>query len=65
MVMASLKTNKSFSKRLRVTRRGKVLRRKPGQDHFLAKESRRKQLARKGWENFPISKKDLSQRIPY
>lgn len=33
-----MKTNKSYAKRIRVTRRGKVLARKPGQDHFNAKE---------------------------
>ncbi|MBX4211117.1 50S ribosomal protein L35, partial [Candidatus Parcubacteria bacterium] len=34
-----MKTNKSFSKRLRVTRNGKIVARKPGQNHFNAKES--------------------------
>lgn len=33
-----MKTNKSFSKRIRVTRTGKLVVRKPGQDHFNAKE---------------------------
>ncbi len=33
-----MKTNKSYAKRLRVTRTGKVLARKPGQNHFNAKE---------------------------
>lgn len=33
-----MKTNKSFTKRMRVTRTGKILARKPGQDHFNAKE---------------------------
>ena len=33
-----MKTNKSFSKRIRVTRKGKLVVRKPGQDHFNAKE---------------------------
>lgn len=33
-----MKTNKSFTKRIRVTRTGKILARKPGQDHFNAKE---------------------------
>jgi ribosomal protein L35 len=33
-----MKTNKSFSKRLRVTRTGKILARKAGQNHFNAKE---------------------------
>lgn len=38
-----MKTNKSFSKRLRVTRRGKIIGRKAGQNHFNAKESGRSQ----------------------
>lgn len=33
-----MKTNKSFTKRVRVTRNGKILARKSGQDHFNAKE---------------------------
>lgn len=36
-----MKTNKSYAKRLRVTRRGKVIARRPGQNHFNAKESAR------------------------
>lgn len=34
-----MKTNKSFSKRIRVTRKGKLVARKPGQNHFNAKAS--------------------------
>ena len=33
-----MKTNKSFTKRIRVTRTGKLVARKSGQDHFNAKE---------------------------
>jgi ribosomal protein L35 len=42
--MSTEKTNKSFAKRLKVTRTGKVLARKPGFNHFNAKQSRSKQL---------------------
>ncbi len=42
-----MKTNKSFTKRLKVTRNGKILGRKAGQDHFNAKESRKSQLGKK------------------
>lgn len=42
-----MKTNKSFTKRLRVTRRGKIIGRKAGQNHFNSKESRRSQLSKK------------------
>jgi ribosomal protein L35 len=41
-----MKTNKSFTKRLRVTKNGKLLMRKAGQNHFNAKEGRRAQLAK-------------------
>jgi len=34
-----MKTNKSYSKRIRVTRNGKMIVRAKGQDHFNAKES--------------------------
>lgn len=34
-----MKTNKSYSKRLRVTKKGKVLARAPGHNHFNAKRS--------------------------
>ncbi len=40
-----MKTNKSFSKRLKVTRTGKIIARKPGKNHFNAKESRSKQMS--------------------
>ena len=33
-----MKTNKSYTKRIRVTRNGKLVVRKSGQDHFNAKE---------------------------
>lgn len=33
-----MKTNKSFAKRIRVTRNGVLIARKPGQNHFNAKE---------------------------
>jgi ribosomal protein L35 len=41
-----MKTNKSFSKRLRVTRTGKIVGRKAGQNHFNAKESSRTRMAK-------------------
>jgi ribosomal protein L35 len=58
----AIKTNKSYAKRLRVTKKGKVLSRKPGQNHFNAKESRRKtQLSKKRSAVFKISNKSKSQ----
>lgn len=34
-----MKNNKSFSKRLRVSKNGKIIARAPGQNHFNAKRS--------------------------
>lgn len=42
-----MKTNKSYTKRLKVTKNGKILMRKAGQNHFNAKEGRRGQLAKR------------------
>ena len=33
-----IKTTKSYTKRFKITRNGKILARKPGQNHFNAKE---------------------------
>jgi len=33
------KTNKSFLKRIKITGRGKIMKRRPGQNHFNAKNS--------------------------
>ena len=39
-----MKTNKSFTKRIKITRNGKLLARKPGKNHFNAKEKRSTQM---------------------
>lgn len=41
-----MKTNKSFTKRLRLTRTGKLVARKGGQDHFNARDSRKTRTAK-------------------
>ena len=60
-----MKTNKSFSKRLKVTKNGKILARKPGFNHFNAKQSRTKQLAGKRSANFVIKNKAKSHLMPF
>ena len=42
-----MKTNKSYTKRLRVTKRGKIIARAPGHNHFNAKESGTSQMRRR------------------
>ena len=60
----SIKTNKSYAKRLKVTRKGKVLSRRGGQNHFNAKERRRAQMNAKRLVPFQISKKMLGSYLP-
>ncbi len=59
------KTNKSFAKRLKITAKGKILRRKGGQIHFRAKSKRNKQLGQKKLKGFDISKKELGHFLPF
>jgi len=56
-----MKTNKSYNKRLKVTKKGKILARKSGQNHFNAKESKSKKLAKKNLVSFKISNKAASR----
>lgn len=63
--MATSKTTKSFTKRLKLTRTGKVLGRKAGFNHFNAKQSRVTQLAGKKPVPFVIKAKDKARFIPH
>ena len=49
-----MKTNKSFSKRIKVTRTGKLVSRKPGKNHFNAKEGRSSQMACNRSQQLPV-----------
>jgi ribosomal protein L35 len=51
------KTNKSYSKRVKVTKNGKVLVRKAGINHFNAKQTRSSQLKQKRAMTLSISAK--------
>jgi ribosomal protein L35 len=56
-----MKTNKSFAKRIKLTKNGKIKARKAGGNHFNAKESRNKQLKRKRSQDVVISNKDKNK----
>jgi len=56
-----MKTNKSYTKRLKVTKNGKLVGRKAGQNHFNAKENRRKQLGKKRSMSFVMTAKSKSR----
>lgn len=51
------KTNKSYAKRIKVTPKGKLLSRKPGQNHFNAKESGRSKLHKRGKQSIVLPSK--------
>jgi ribosomal protein L35 len=60
----STKTNKSFTKRLKITSTGKLKARKPGFNHLNAKQSRSTQLNGKVATNFKMTTKDSGRFMP-
>ncbi len=58
-----MKTNKSFAKRLKLTKNGKLIARKTGQNHFNSKESGRGQLAKKRGVTFIMNNKTRSRYL--
>lgn len=59
-----MKTNKSYKKRVRVTKNGKIIARKPGQNHFNAKESRSGRMKRARTQNISMSNKNRGRFLP-
>ena len=62
-----MKTNKSFQKRLKVTKKGKIIARVPGHNHFNAKESGtgRQRRRRAGHFLAPLTNTDKSRFLSY
>jgi len=56
-----MKTNKSYSKRLRVTKNGKIISRKAGQNHFNAKENRKTRTAKRRSTSLSMNALDRSR----
>lgn len=59
-----MKTNKSYTKRLKVTKNGKVIARKTGQNHFNAKRCGEKSLAVKSPTTLSMTSKAKSRFLP-
>lgn len=59
-----MKTNKSFTKRLRLTKNGKIVARRPGQNHFNAKESSSGRMARRRKVGLVMSTRDRRRFLP-
>jgi ribosomal protein L35 len=60
-----MKTNKSFTKRIKITKNGKMKTRQPGLNHFNAKESRASQLGKRKDNNFAMTNKSKSYLLPF
>ena len=56
-----MKTNKSYKKRLKLTKSGKILSRKQGQNHFNAKERRGQKSAKGRMSTVMMSNKSRSR----
>jgi len=59
-----MKTNKSYTKRLKVTKNGKIIARRPGQNHFNAKQTGQQRLARKRTQSLTLSKRITRRFLP-
>ena len=59
-----MKTNKSYSKRIRVTRNGKLVARKPGQDHYNALESGREKHQKGGMQRLAVTTAIMRRFLP-
>lgn len=60
-----MKTKKSVAKRVKITKSGKLMARKPGFNHFNAKQSRTKQLAGRKSKELVIKPKTRSYVLPF
>jgi ribosomal protein L35 len=58
-----MKTKKIFSKRMKVSKNGKITVRVPGQNHFNAKESSSGRMARKRKVALNLSKRVRAKEI--
>jgi len=59
-----MKTNKSFAKRLRVTKKGKVLARVAGHNHFNAKRSGKERQHKSRTRGMEFTSYDKSRFLP-
>ncbi len=57
----SIKTNKSFTKRIKVTKNGKLIARKAGQNHFNSRQTGRQRLNRKRTQELTMTAKDKNR----
>ena len=58
-----MKTNKSYAKRLKVSKNGKITARGTGHNHFNARQNRRDQLSKNRQLPFSLSNKSKSRYL--
>lgn len=56
-----IKSNKSYLKRMKVTKNGKLISRRPGQNHFNAKERTGTSMSKRRTSRVVMSNKDRSR----
>jgi len=61
----SRKTNKSFKKRLKITKNKKVKSRRAGKNHFNAKERGEKKHKQRRQLDFKLKQDDKSRYLPH
>lgn len=59
-----MKTNKSLSSRLKITKNGKIKRRAQSQNHFNVKDSSAKRMGKRVLKNFVLKAKDRARFLP-
>ncbi|MFZ2253233.1 MAG: 50S ribosomal protein L35 [Minisyncoccia bacterium] len=57
----AIKTNKSYTKRIKVTKNGKLIARKAGQNHFNSRQTGRQRLNRKRTQELTMTAKDKNR----
>lgn len=57
----AIKTNKSYSKRLKLSKSGKLISRSSGQNHFNAKERQSSKSSKKSGSEFKMTNKSRSR----
>lgn len=60
-----MKTNKSFTKRLKLTKTGKIKATKRGFNHFNARQNSAKRLQGNVPQDFAMSAKDRARFLPH
>ena len=57
----AIKTNKSYTKRIKVTKNGKLIARKAGQNHFNSRQTGRQRLNRKRTQELTMTAKNKNR----